>query len=149
MKKVKDYLTLVLAAVAFVMMTKTATAQSIQTLSNETIWQKLGRTQTLETLNDAYVFSYLDCQYSQLQVRESIIFLNEEEMNNYFLKMKEIMELPAPKGNNKLTMEMGDLTIIRPKNMLGIPYVYVFDGNKFHTWGRNENNQVLKKLNLM
>lgn len=149
MEKIKDYLVLVLAAVVFVLFSKTATAQSIQSINKETIWKKIGRTQTLETLNDAYVFTYLDCQYSQLQVRETIIFLDKEEMTNYFLKMKEILEMPAPKGDNKLTMEMGNLTIIRPKNMMGVAYVYVFDGNKFHTWGINENKQVLKKLNLL
>jgi hypothetical protein len=121
--------------------------QTIKTNTSKTIWKKMfDASQKLEQYNERYVFTYRDEQFRQLVEHDYIWFETKEEMETFFLKLKEMMELPAPTGDDTYTLKIAGVSMNRGKNMLGIPFVYVFDGNSYFTWDPTRNNVVLKNI---
>lgn len=144
----KDFLTLVLAAFAFVFITNTMKAQTIQTHTKTKIWQLMGGTQTLEMVEDSMcVFRFHNDKYTHISDYGYLWFDDYQEMTTFFNKVQEMAELPKPKGNDKYTMDWGkDVLVMRGKNMLGVPYFIITVENKYFLWDGNKNKQVLAKI---
>lgn len=121
--------------------------QTIQTNTTVKIWSKIfDQSQKLEIFEGRPVFTYRDEQFSQLVEHDYIWFQDTAEMKTFFLKMKEMFEMPAPTGDDTYTLEMCGVRIMRGKNVLGVPFIMVFDGRSHFTWDPTRNNMVLKKI---
>lgn len=136
-----------LFAIAMALATFISYGQSIQTNTSKTIWSKFGdKSQELEIYEGRPVFSFRDEQYSQLNEREYIWFDDTEQMETFFEKMQEMFEMPAPKGDDTYTLKMCGVTIMRGKNMMGVPFIMVFKGRSYFTFDPTRNKTVLKNI---
>ena len=142
----KNYLKITLTAIAFLFITTTASAQTINTNTSKTLWSLYGVQKLTMDGDSACSMEFRNQQYRAITDWGYLYFHEYEDMKTFFTKLKEMAELPKPKGDDTYTMKFGDISVMRGKNMFGVPTFIITKGIKYFIWDNLKNNQVLSKI---
>lgn len=152
MKNIKDFGTLFLSVIIFVLMSKSAVSQSLSDIefkSNKgriTLWNVYGDSQKLEMNPDStlIVFTFDNLKYQHISDWGFIIFDSYGEMIEFFIKLQEMIELPNPKKGDSYSFSYNGIKVSRGPNTLGVANLRISVDGKWTWWNTFKNKKVLQ-----
>lgn len=123
--------------------------QEIQTYSTKTLWKFPGiglPLQEITMTNDSMViFSFQDLQYRHISSFETFGFTSVSEAEQFFLKVKELLDTPYSRDNYQYFQSNG-VSVSRTANSFGIPTTMIRKGNSWCWMEGTKINRVLTSI---